>query len=78
MSEQTIEQKLQSEIVILKSRILDTQDQAGRIKAESDQFVNALSQIAQLVGVTGETVKLEDVIQAVADKIAPAPAADEE
>lgn len=78
MSEQTIEQKLQSEIVILKSRILDTQDQAGRIKAESDQFVSALGQIAQLVGVTGETVKLEDVIQTVADKIAPAPAADEE
>ena len=78
MSEQTIEQKLQSEIVILKSRILDTQDQAGRIKAESDQFVNALGQIAQLVGVTGETVKLEDVIQAVADKIAPATASDDE
>lgn len=78
MSEQTIEQKLQSDIIVLKSRILDTQDKLTTVKAELDQFSAALGHIAQLVGVTGESVRLETIIDAVAGKIAPAPAADEE
>ncbi|QBP35487.1 tail fiber assembly protein [Phage NC-G] len=65
MSEQTVEQKLQSEIVILKSRILDTQDHAQRVKADCDLLTKVLGEIAAVVGVTGDSVKIEDLVEAV-------------
>ncbi|EOM9982384.1 hypothetical protein ACNCZD_002274 [Escherichia coli] len=68
MSTETIE-KLQSEIVILKSRILDTQDAAARISDDSKLLQNTLAQIAQLVGITGESVKLEDLVEAVRELV---------
>lgn len=68
MSTETIE-KLQSEIVILKSRILDTQDAATRISDDSKLLQNTLAQIAQLVGITGESVKLEDLVEAVRELV---------
>lgn len=68
MSTETIE-KLQSEIVILKSRILDTQDAAARISDDSKLLKNTLAQIAQLVGITSESVKLEDLVEAVRELV---------
>lgn len=68
MSTETIE-KLQSEIVTLKSRILDTQDQAAAIQQESQQLGGALAKIANLVGITGESVKIDDLVEAVRELV---------
>lgn len=68
MSTETIE-KLQSEIVTLKSRILDTQDQAAVIQQESQQLGSALAKIANLVGITGESVKIDDLVEAVRELV---------
>ena len=67
MSEQTIEQKLQSEIVILKSRILDTQDAAAQAQQESRILQDALGKIAARLGITGDQIQIEDLIDAVPD-----------
>lgn len=76
MSEQTIEQKLQSEIVVLKSRILDTQDAAAQAQQESRILQDALSKIAARLGITGDQIQIEDLIAAVPDLTAES--ADEE
>lgn len=76
MSEQTIEQKLQSEIVVLKSRILDTQDAAAQAQQESRILQDALSKIAARLGITGDQIQIEDLIEAVPDLTAES--ADEE
>lgn len=65
MSEQTIEQKLSAEIVTLKSRILDTQDQAARLMEESKILQGTLAEIARAVGITGDTIKVEEIVEAV-------------
>lgn len=65
MSEQTIEQKLSAEIVTLKSRILDTQDQAARLMEESKILQGTLAEIARAVGITGDTIKVEKIVEAV-------------
>ena len=65
MSEQTIEQKLSAEIVTLKSRILDTQDQAARLMEESQILQGTLAEIARVVGITGDTIKVEEIVEAV-------------
>ena len=64
MSTETIE-KLQSEIVALKSRILDTQDQAARLMEESKILQGTLAEIARAVGITGDTIKVEEIVEAV-------------
>ena len=76
MSEQTIEQKLQAEIVALKSRILDTQDVAAQAQQESRILQDALGKIAARLGITGEQIQIEDLIAAVPDLTAES--ADEE
>ena len=76
MSEQTIEQKLSAEIVTLKSRILDTQDQAARLMEESKILQGTLAEIAHSVGITGDTIKVEEIVEAV--KNLTAESADEE
>ena len=63
MSEQTIEQKLSAEIVTLKSRILDTQDQAARLMEESKILQGTLADIARAVGITGDTIKVEEIVE---------------
>lgn len=65
MSEQTIEQKLSAEIVTLKSRILDTQDQAARLMEESKILQGTLAEIARAVGITGDTIKVKEIVEAV-------------
>ena len=65
MSEQTIEQKLSAEIVTLKSRILDTQDQAARLMEESKILQGTLAEIARAVGITSDTIKVEEIVEAV-------------
>lgn len=65
MSEQTIEQKLSAEIVTLKSRILDTQDQAARLMEESKILQGTLAEVARAVGITGDTIKVEEIVEAV-------------
>ena len=76
MSEQTIEQKLQAEIVALKSRILDTQDAAAQAQQESRILQDALSKIAARLGITGDQIQIEDLVAAVPDLTAES--ADEE
>lgn len=76
MSEQTIEQKLQAEIVALKSRILDTQDVAAQAQQESRILQDALGKIATRLGITGDQIQIEDLIEAVPDLTAES--ADEE
>lgn len=70
MSEQTIEQKLSAEIITLKSRILDTQDQAARLMEESKILQGTLAEIARAVGITGDTIKVEEIVEAVKNLIA--------
>ncbi|XAO16405.1 tail fiber assembly protein [Escherichia phage FL08] len=65
MSEQTVEQKLSAEIVTLKSRILDTQDQAARLMEESKILQGTLAEIARAVGIIGDTIKVEEIVEAV-------------
>lgn len=67
MSEQTIEQKLQAEIVALKSRILDTQDVAAQAQQESRILQDALGKIAARLGITGDQIQIEDLVAAVPD-----------
>lgn len=76
MSEQTIEQKLQAEIVALKSRILDTQDVAAQAQQESRILQDTLGKIAARLGITGDQIQIEDLIEAVPDLTAES--ADEE
>lgn len=76
MSEQTIEQKLQAEIVALKSRILDTQDVAAQAQQESRILQDVLGKIAARLGITGDQIQIEDLIEAVPDLTAES--ADEE
>lgn len=65
MSEPTQEQKLQESVVLLKARLFDVQEQASAVKAQADEYAGALSEIAQAVGITGESVTLVDIIKAV-------------
>ena len=65
MSEQTTEQKLQSEIVLLKSRILDTQDAVAQAQQESRILQEALAKICRAVGIEGEQIKIDDIVDAV-------------
>lgn len=63
MSEQI--QKLESTIVALKARAFDTQEQLAAFQDQSQQFTEALKAIADAVGITGETVQLNDIVEAV-------------
>lgn len=65
MSQVTKEQKLQEQVIILKARLFDYQDQAEAIQAESKVFVEALSQIAKTVGLEGESIQVADIVKAV-------------
>lgn len=65
MSEQTQEQKLQESVVLLKARLFDVQEQAGAIKAQADEYASTLGEIAQVVGITGDSVTLVDIVKAV-------------
>jgi hypothetical protein len=76
MSEQTTEQKLQSEIIMLKARILDVQDVATRNQQTADAFNGALGQIATALGLEGESITVESIVDAV--KALTAESADEE
>ncbi|UNA02508.1 tail assembly chaperone protein [Serratia phage SP1] len=59
------EQKLQEQIAALKIRLFDIGEQYAALEAQAGQFQQALVQIAGLLGVTGEAVQLQDVIEAV-------------
>ncbi|MFP9216435.1 hypothetical protein, partial [Enterococcus faecalis] len=48
-----------------KSRILDTQDQAARLMEESKILQGTLAEIARAVGITGDTIKVEEIVEAV-------------
>lgn len=63
MSEQI--QKLESTIIALKARAFDTQEQLAAFQDQSQQFTEALKAIADAVGITGETVQLNDIVEAV-------------
>lgn len=65
MSELTKEQELQNQVVLLKARLFDYQDQAEAIQAQSKVFVEALGAIAKLVGLEGEEIQITDIIKAV-------------
>lgn len=65
MSELTKEQELQNQVVLLKARLFDYQDQAEAIQAQSKVFVEALGAIAKLVGLEGEEIQLQSIFDAV-------------
>lgn len=65
MSELTKEQKLQDQVIVLKARLFDYQDQAEAIQAQSKVFVEALGQIAKTVGLEGEEIQVADIVKAV-------------
>ncbi|QFR56100.1 tail assembly chaperone protein [Serratia phage Muldoon] len=59
------EQQMQEQIASLKIRLFDMGEQYAALEAQAGQFQQALVQIAGLLGVTGESVQLQDVIEAV-------------
>ena len=59
-----------------KSRILDTQDVAAQAQQESRILQDALGKIAARLGITGDQIQIEDLIEAVPDLTAES--ADEE
>ncbi|WDS61690.1 tail fiber assembly helper [Cronobacter phage vB_Cdu_VP8] len=59
------EQQMQEQIASLKIRLFDIGEQYAALEAQAGQFQQALVQIAGLLGVTGESVQLQDVIEAV-------------
>lgn len=65
MSELTKEQELQNQVVLLKARLFDYQDQAEAIQAQSKQLIDALGAIAKLVGLEGEEIQLQSIFDAV-------------
>ena len=75
MSEQV--EQLHSEIIRLKSRILDTQDAVEQHKQISEEFRQALGQIATVLGFEGNNIQLNEIVEAV-QKLIPAPVAAEE
>lgn len=65
MSEQTKEQQLESTIVLLKARLFDVQDEAGQLAEVNKSYSATLAEIAQVVGITGESVTLTDLVDTV-------------
>lgn len=65
MSEVTETQKLESQILALKARLFDVQEIAQQAQETSRLLQETLSKIAAKVGVTGESVTLADLVDAV-------------
>ncbi|AHY25126.1 tail fiber chaperone [Pectobacterium bacteriophage PM2] len=60
---------LENTVVLLKARSFDLSEQVTQYQAQAQEFTTALSEIAKIVGITGETVKLEDIVKAVIDLV---------
>lgn len=54
-----------SETIILKARLFDAQESVAQLQKQNQEFVQALSAVAQLVGLTEGDVQLQDVVNAV-------------
>lgn len=65
MSELTKEQKLEATIINLKARAFDMQEQYSALANQNELFASALTAIAKLAGVTGESVSMEAIVKAV-------------
>ena len=67
MSELTVEQQLQGQIQVLKSRILDTQDLLQQKTQSEQELSQALTEIAQIINVTGTNnqIQLMDIVETV-------------
>lgn len=65
MSQVTKEQELQNQVILLKARLFDIQDQAEAVEAQSKQLIDALGAIAKLVGIEGEEIQLQTIFDAV-------------
>lgn len=65
MSELTKEQKLEAVIINLKARAFDMQEKYNAVAQQNELFVSALSAIASLTGVEGETVSMEALVKSV-------------
>lgn len=65
MSEQI--QQLQNEILVLKGRILDTQDIASQEQQKSKILTDTFTEIISIIGLQSETgeVKLNDVVDVI-------------
>lgn len=73
MSEVTKEQKLEQQVVILKSRVFDANEVAQRIKDDNDQLRGILSKIVEAAGVEAAedgTVDIAALIKTISDKFA--------
>lgn len=60
MSDITPEQQILS----LKARLFDVQELAQQHYTNAEQYKQALAQIANALGVTGEEIKLKEIIDA--------------
>lgn len=64
----TAEQKLETQVKDLKSRILDTQDALTQAQAQGRELIGVLSELAQVVGLTGNAegqIQLVDLVETV-------------
>ena len=64
----TAEQKLETQVKDLKSRILDTQDALTQAQAQGQELIGVLSELAQVVGLTGNAegqIQLADLVETV-------------
>ena len=64
----TAEQKLETQVKDLKSRILDTQDALTQAQAQGQELIGVLSELVQVVGLTGNAegqIQLADLVETV-------------
>ena len=54
-----------SETILLKARLFDAQESVAQLQNQNKEFVQALSAIAQVVGLTEGDIQLQAVVDAV-------------
>ena len=57
--------KPEDQIVVLKSKLFDAAEEIQLIQAQSKQFQDALVAIAAKLGLTGDSITLESILEAV-------------
>lgn len=60
-----------SETILLKARLFDAQESVAQLQNQNKEFVQALSAIAQVVGLTEGDIQLQAVVDAVRAAVEP-------
>lgn len=57
--------KLEDQIVVLKSKLFDAAEEIQLIQTQSKQYQDALVAIATKLGLSGDSITLESILEAV-------------